>query len=168
MNRIRREGDVIIMRVGGPDEWAKSHAIRDAFIAQWEAEAAQNEAPNNGNAPKNAVNEAQTLTVKVGGKDENEIFDSIMAHHKALAEGATLETAPALPEICCVESQGNSAALGDNDAHQIMNQDQPTEPVPMKDEQQPLPPKPKVERVKKDLPKKKWRKQGLRKSTRNR
>ncbi len=35
-------------------------------------------------------------------------------------------------------------------------------------EQQPLPPKPKVERVKKDLPKKKWRKQGLRKSTRNR
>ena len=37
-----------------------------------------------------------------------------------------------------------------------------------KDEQQPLPPKPKVERVKKDLPKKKWRKQGLRKSTRNR
>ncbi len=37
-----------------------------------------------------------------------------------------------------------------------------------KDEQQPLPPKPKVERVKKDLPKKKWRKQGLRKSTRKR
>ncbi len=37
-----------------------------------------------------------------------------------------------------------------------------------KDEQQALPPKPKVERVKKDLPKKKWRKQGLRKSTRNR
>ena len=35
-------------------------------------------------------------------------------------------------------------------------------------EQQPLPPKPKTERVKKDLPKKKWRKQGLRKSTRNR
>ena len=35
-------------------------------------------------------------------------------------------------------------------------------------EQQPLAPKPKVERVKKDLPKKKWRKQGLRKSTRNR
>ena len=35
-------------------------------------------------------------------------------------------------------------------------------------EQQPLPAKPKVERVKKDLPKKKWRKQGLRKSTRNR
>lgn len=35
-------------------------------------------------------------------------------------------------------------------------------------EQQALPPKPKVERVKKDLPKKKWRKQGLRKSTRNR
>ena len=41
-------------------------------------------------------------------------------------------------------------------------------PEPLKDEQQPLPPKPKVERVKKDLPKKKWRKQGLRKSTRNR
>ena len=39
---------------------------------------------------------------------------------------------------------------------------------PEKDEQQALPPKPKVERVKKDLPKKKWRKQGLRKSTRNR
>lgn len=36
------------------------------------------------------------------------------------------------------------------------------------DEQQALPPKPKVVRVKKDLPKKKWRKQGLRKSTRNR
>ena len=35
-------------------------------------------------------------------------------------------------------------------------------------EQQPLAPKPKIERVKKDLPKKKWRKQGLRKSTRNR
>ncbi len=35
-------------------------------------------------------------------------------------------------------------------------------------EQQALPPKPKVVRVKKDLPKKKWRKQGLRKSTRNR
>ena len=35
-------------------------------------------------------------------------------------------------------------------------------------EQQALPPKPKPERVKKDLPKKKWRKQGLRKSTRNR
>ena len=43
------------------------------------------------------------------------------------------------------------------------------EPQPIeKDEQQALPPKPKVERVKKDLPKKKWRKQGLRKSTRNR
>ena len=39
---------------------------------------------------------------------------------------------------------------------------------PLVDEQQPLPPKLKVERVKKDLPKKKWRKQGLRKSTRNR
>ena len=37
-----------------------------------------------------------------------------------------------------------------------------------KGEQQALPPKPKVVRVKKDLPKKKWRKQGLRKSTRNR
>ncbi len=37
-----------------------------------------------------------------------------------------------------------------------------------KGEQQALPPKPKVERVKKDLPKKKWRKQGLRKSTRSR
>ena len=37
-----------------------------------------------------------------------------------------------------------------------------------KDEQQALPPKPKEVRVKKDLPKKKWRKQGLRKSTRNR
>ncbi len=36
------------------------------------------------------------------------------------------------------------------------------------DEQQSLPPKPKVVHVKKDLPKKKWRKQGLRKSTRNR
>ena len=35
-------------------------------------------------------------------------------------------------------------------------------------EQQALPPKPKVARVKKDLPKKKWRKQGLRKSTRKR
>lgn len=35
-------------------------------------------------------------------------------------------------------------------------------------EQQALPLKPKVVRVKKDLPKKKWRKQGLRKSTRNR
>lgn len=39
---------------------------------------------------------------------------------------------------------------------------------PEVDEQQALPPKPKVMRVKKDLPKKKWRKQGLRKSTRNR
>lgn len=35
-------------------------------------------------------------------------------------------------------------------------------------EQQALPPQPKIERVKKDLPKKKWRKQGLRKSTRKR
>ena len=37
-----------------------------------------------------------------------------------------------------------------------------------KGEQQALPPKPKIARVKKDLPKKKWRKQGLRKSTRMR
>lgn len=37
-----------------------------------------------------------------------------------------------------------------------------------KGEQQSLPAKPKVARVKKDLPKKKWRKQGLRKSTRSR
>ena len=41
-------------------------------------------------------------------------------------------------------------------------------PKPIVDEQQPLPLKPKIERVKKDLPTKKWRKQGLRKSTRNR
>ncbi len=54
---------------------------------------------------------------------------------------------------------------------ETMNQDEtpePSEPAPLVDEQQPLPPKPKIERVKKDLPKKKWRKQGLRKSTRNR
>ena len=47
------------------------------------------------------------------------------------------------------------------------NIEAPEQPIE-KDEQQPLPLKPKVERVKKDLPKKKWRKQGLRKSTRNR
>ena len=55
--------------------------------------------------------------------------------------------------------------------NEIMNEEEtiePTEPAPILDEQQPLQPKPKVERVKKDLPKKKWRKQGLRKSTRNR
>ena len=40
MNRIIDHGDVIEIISGGPDEWAKSHAIRDAFIAQWEAEAA--------------------------------------------------------------------------------------------------------------------------------
>ena len=49
-----------------------------------------------------------------------------------------------------------------------MNPEENIETQPEKDEQQALPPKPKIERVKKDLPKKKWRKQGLRKSTRNR
>ena len=51
-----------------------------------------------------------------------------------------------------------------------MNENQTAEeqPEPLKDEQQPLPAKPKTPRIKKDLPKKKWRKQGLRKSTRKR
>ncbi len=48
------------------------------------------------------------------------------------------------------------------------NENIEAQPELVKDEQQALPPKPKTERVKKDLPKKKWRKQGLRKSTRNR
>lgn len=33
MNHIRREGDIIIMRVGGKDEWKTIHAIRDALIS---------------------------------------------------------------------------------------------------------------------------------------
>ena len=52
-----------------------------------------------------------------------------------------------------------------------MNEEENIEDLPEfteEGEQQTLPPKPKIVRVKKDLPKKKWRKQGLRKSTRNR
>ena len=82
MNRIRREGDIIILRSGGPDEWAKSHAIRDAFIAQWEAEAAA----KNGETAKVQLDGAQAVAVKVGGNDENKTFDEITAHYKALAQ----------------------------------------------------------------------------------
>ena len=84
MNRIRREGDIIILRSGGPDEWAKSHAIRDAFIAKWEAEAAA----KNGETSEVQLDgaQAQAVAVKVGGKDENKTFDSVTAHFKALAQ----------------------------------------------------------------------------------
>ena len=109
MNRIRREGNIIILRSGGPDEWAKSHAIRDAFIAQWEAEAAAKDGEVEVAPTDNA--QEQATTVKVGGKDEHRIFDAVTAHYKALAEGATPETAPPLPEISGIEHRENDVVI---------------------------------------------------------
>ena len=81
MNRIRREGDVIIMRVGGPDEWAASNAIVAEAKARWEAEAKNGEALK---AQIDGATQDQTVAVKVGGKDENRIFNAITAHDKSL------------------------------------------------------------------------------------
>lgn len=95
MNRIRREGDVIILRVGGPDEWAASNAIVAEARARWEAETAA----KNGETSEVQLDGAQdqTVAVKVGGRDENKTFDAITAHYKELAEAATSETASVLP-----------------------------------------------------------------------
>ena len=81
MNRIRREGDVIILRVGGHDEWAASNAIVAEAKARWEAEAKNGEAPK---AQIDGATQEKTTTVKVGGPDENRNFDAITAHDKSL------------------------------------------------------------------------------------
>ena len=61
MKTIIDHGDRIEIISGGPDEWAKSHAIRDAFIAQWEAEAAaQNGEANGDQTPETIANGAHS------------------------------------------------------------------------------------------------------------
>ncbi len=52
-----------------------------------------------------------TIRVKVGGKDENKIFDAVTAHYKALAHGATPETAPPLPDVIYPKAEGNIIIL---------------------------------------------------------
>lgn len=48
-----------------------------------------------------------TVTVKIGGKDENQTFDAITAHYKALAQGATPQTASALPHANRITRKGD-------------------------------------------------------------